>query len=344
MYVRKLSNIYNISLEKSILLWKYLLEFAHQDSNNYWQPKFYEGKYEYFYRSTQSKKITAQFMKLLKSTKWLYDKNNCLVDAKDITIEELDNAYKTDDEKIELLEKLFEFKLDDIKKFEENHPDKAIVDKNEYEELKKFKEQQNQKNDDIQDTDNDWEIKVNPNDVNINKIQIEDEDMILETEDLAYQSQTNIEQIEDTKRWQESPIQKEKPKISKKTKDAIGNWGETFVNKYLSEEYSDGYIVKWLNQNGNLGKGYDFVILKDNDEILYIEVKSKVDENPELIEITGTQWEWARKLYDQNQGEKYQIYVVSNVNTASPKLRKITNPIKQWKDGKLKANPVNFEL
>lgn len=335
------NNLPMTSLGLSVLLWKYILQYAKNDRSTYEKPKFYEGIYKWFYYEENKQTFESSFLKLLKSTKWLFDKNNCLVDTKDITIEELNTAYTLDDEKVELLEKLFEFKLDDIKKFEENHPDKKIVDKNEYEDFKKFKKQLNPTSDTSQD--NDWEEKTNPNDINIDEVQVDDEELFISTEDLSHQP--NNEKPEEGNNGEESGIPSiKKPKVSKKTKDAIGLWGETFVNKYLLDKYSNDHIVKWLNKNGNLGKGYDFVILKDNEEILYIEVKSKVEEKPDLIEITGTQWEWARKLYEHKQGDKYQIYVVSNVNTEQPKLKIIKNPIKQWKNGKLKAHPVNFEL
>ena len=46
-------------------------------------------------------------------------------------------------------------------------------------------------------------------------------------------------------------------------------------------------------------------------------MKTKVQEVEELIEVTGTQWEFARKLYDQGEGEKYSLYVVSNAGKSN---------------------------
>jgi hypothetical protein len=67
----------------------------------------------------------------------------------------------------------------------------------------------------------------------------------------------------------------------------------------------DNTEIIWLNENGDAGKGYDFLIVSDGREIEYIEVKSKIDSDPQLFEITGTQWEFARKLYNENEGDKY---------------------------------------
>ena len=332
-------NSKNINLELSKLLWKYMLNYADNDHNTYWQPKFYEAQYKYFYRSEQSKKFEANFLKLLKSNKWLYDKNNNLVFAKDITIEELNEKYIKDNDNIKVLEKIFEFKLDEIKKFEENHPDKAIIDRQEYEELLKLKELQQK-----QEQSDEWKEEVKPEEINFDFINIIEKSYEFETQDLSYQEETKKDDSDNIEETQKQP-KETKPKISKKTKDNIGNWGEKFIYEILKKEYNEEkYNIKWLNQNNNIGKGYDFVILENNEEIFNIEVKSKTDNNPQLIEITGTQWEWARKLYNQNEGDKYIIYVVSNAGKKNAKPIKIINPIKQWKNGKLKAHPVNFEL
>ena len=73
-------------------------------------------------------------------------------------------------------------------------------------------------------------------------------------------------------------------------------------------------------------------------------MKSKIDEEPQLFEITGTQWEFARKLYNENEGDKYNIYVVRNACSENAKIEIIKNPTKLWKEGKLYAHPVCFKL
>jgi len=126
----------------------------------------------------------------------------------------------------------------------------------------------------------------------------------------------------------------------------IGDWGEKYAKRYLQHIYSqDTNQVIWLNENGDVGKGYDFVI-RDlcNEDVAYYEVKAKVEESPELIEITGTQWEWARKLYDELKGEKYIIMVVLNTGTSNPEIIMYHDPIRLWKEGKIKARLVYLEL
>ena len=50
--------------------------------------------------------------------------------------------------------------------------------------------------------------------------------------------------------------------------------------------------------------------IKDNGDIVDINIQEvkKTQEYPELIETQGTQWEFARKLFDQNEGEKYSFF------------------------------------
>ena len=106
----------------------------------------------------------------------------------------------------------------------------------------------------------------------------------------------------------------------------------------------DDTEIIWLNEKEEAGKGYDFSIVSHGKDIEYIEVKTKIDSEPQLFEITGTQWEFARKLYNENEGDKYKIYVVSNAGTKNAKIKIIKNPAKLWKDGKLYAHPIHFRL
>ncbi len=147
-------------------------------------------------------------------------------------------------------------------------------------------------------------------------------------------------------------------------KKKIGDWGETLVFYALQKEIiqrgidviatdfgfkgiddkSNEIEIVWLNVNNNVGKGYDFVRKENGIEVEYIEVKSKLQSGEELIEITGTQWEFARTLYDKGEGQKYFIYIVSNTGQTNAKIRKLNNPIALWKEGRLYAHPVNFRL
>ena len=113
----------------------------------------------------------------------------------------------------------------------------------------------------------------------------------------------------------------------------------------MRNSYGEEFEIVWLNKHRNQGKGYDFVIKKNEEEIQYIEVKTKTCESEELVEVTGTQWEFARDLYEKNEGDKYFFFIVINAGKKDNAwIKRIQNPIKLWKEGRLYAHPVNFKL
>lgn len=99
-----------------------------------------------------------------------------------------------------------------------------------------------------------------------------------------------------------------------------------------------------LNEEGNVGKGYDFVVKKAEEEIEYVEVKTKISEAPESIEITGTQWGWARKLNEEGKGNEYLIYVVSNAGREDARIQCLRDPVRLWKEGRIKVHPIAIEI
>ena len=131
--------------------------------------------------------------------------------------------------------------------------------------------------------------------------------------------------------------------ITPRDKKAIGDWGEAVANRYLQNKYSSSDVV-WLNKNGNVGKGYDFVIRDNGKDIAYFEVKSKTDDSPMLFQVSGTQWNWAKELYNSKEGDMYRILLITKAGTRKPKVKEIKNPVGLWKSEELYADPVNIEL
>ncbi|MDD4950901.1 DUF3883 domain-containing protein, partial [Sulfuricurvum sp.] len=117
-----------------------------------------------------------------------------------------------------------------------------------------------------------------------------------------------------------------------------GEWSEKYVYRYLQdfcEENKDkGYHVRWMNDVKDVGWGYDFVLMKGENELRYIEVKGR-SSNTSEIEISKTQWEFAKFLYDKNEGDKYSIFIVQNAGKANAKLIPLKNPVKMWLEGNL---------
>jgi len=280
---------------------------------------------------------------MLKNTEWLVDKDDNFVLPTQISLSELSDSFSKDDENVDVLISVLGFQIDEIKQIEEKTGGK-FVPKDEYEEFLKWKKEQSEKEAKEETEEDSWISEVAPESVEPIVEELAPE--VIETPDFGGQRPIEYDDgndVDESDTDEQDEVEKEKS--IKQLKD-IGNWGERFVYNYLKKQFeNEGDIeIIWLNENRDAGKGYDFSIVSDGKEIEYIEVKSKTDSNPHLFEITGTQWEFARKLFNENEGDKYKIYVVSNAGTENAKIGIITNPTKLWKDGKLYAHPVHFKL
>jgi hypothetical protein len=98
--------------------------------------------------------------------------------------------------------------------------------------------------------------------------------------------------------------------------EKIGRWGEKWVNEYLHAKYhekiqSNEIKIIWLNETLEQGKPYDFILknllLKS---LTYIEVKSTLSNNRQLIPITFNELQHCCSLSDINQ--HFQIYRIYN--------------------------------
>ena len=334
--IEGLSNfLINIDIEKSVVFWNWLL--SHLQSFEYHDKQlFFYGEYKWYYYTAHFQKFESSFLKILKSSKWLYDDNNTLYYPQEVSLSVLSDKYNKTDKNVDVLADVLEFQPDEIKRIEEKTGKRVILmEEQEYEEYlaqKKGKE----------DTDEKWNPDVEPDNIPLKKENLNPS--YIETKDLRGQDPDGVEDTGD----KETDVDHEESdrKINSKHLKDIGDWGERYVKKYLQEEYENAANTKivWLNKEDNVGKGYDFVVISEGKEIEYIEVKSKTDDSKRFVVITGTQWEFARKLYNEKEGDKYSIYVVTNAGTSNAKIQIISNPIKLWYEGKLYAHPVNLKL
>ncbi|CAF5031143.1 unnamed protein product, partial [Rotaria sp. Silwood1] len=112
--------------------------------------------------------------------------------------------------------------------------------------------------------------------------------------------------------------------------EKVGRWGEQWVNEYLRAKYHDKIQLNeieivWLNEKLEQGKPYDFILknLKTNI-ITYIEVKSTLSNNRQLIPITYNELQYCCSLSDINQ--HFQIYRIYNTGQVKKvKLRIVEN-------------------
>ncbi|CAF1202196.1 unnamed protein product [Adineta steineri] len=112
--------------------------------------------------------------------------------------------------------------------------------------------------------------------------------------------------------------------------DKIGRWGEQWVKEYLHTKYldkiqSNEIEIQWLNENFEQGKPYDFIIKNlETKRTIYIEVKSTLSYNRQLIPITFNELQYCCSLSDINQ--QFQIYRIYNTGQLNKvKLRIVEN-------------------
>ena len=153
---------------------------------------------------------------------------------------------------------------------------------------------------------------------------------------------------------------KELEVLDEKSKIEIGRCGEETALISLREEkmkeYPDstvkdtenGFILEkdgktlvrvvWWNKYGDIGRGHDIELL-ENDTMYYIEVKSTKTEEKDWFDVSKGQW-----IFMREQGDKFHIYRVYGAGTRKPRVVKIRNPAKLWREGNIFAYPVRIQL
>lgn len=327
----------NISFERSIFLWTLLLKHTNR-LKGYIESK---ANRNHSYQK-ESEEKTSKAIDTLNSKYWLYDKNNELINKPIglITLDDLSNEYTKESDNIEKLVKILGFKLDKIKQFEEE-TGKKVISIEDYELLQKIKENDNSKF--KAQEENSWLPEVSPEDSVFSYK--EPVFKVTKSEDLSgQQTKESIEYYDVNDVFIEKNEIYRNSTIARNSKQ-IGDWGESVANRYLENKYpKTEYVVDWLNKKGNIGKGYDFVIRKDDKDVFYYEVKSKTDESPQIFQISGTQWNWAKKLYQDKKGNMYIILLVSNVGKKEPIITEIINPLALFDAGELDIDSVNIQL
>lgn len=109
--------------------------------------------------------------------------------------------------------------------------------------------------------------------------------------------------------------------------------------KYHDKIQSKEVEVLWLNDNIEQGKPYDFILknLKYNT-ITYIEVKSTLSSNRQLIPITNNELQYCHSLSDKNR--QYHIYRVYNTG----QLKKVKLRIVENVEEKLRKHDLELFL
>ncbi|MDR0707044.1 MAG: DUF3883 domain-containing protein, partial [Treponema sp.] len=126
----------------------------------------------------------------------------------------------------------------------------------------------------------------------------------------------------------------------------IGRWGEDYIARVLYDEYKneDGIKIIDLNSEGKIGVGADFEVWNNGNLIRLVEVKTTTGPKGSPVIVSGTQWEIARNFYKLSNGDLYWIYCVYNAGGTNVQCVPVQNPINQWKEGTVIADPINFVI
>ncbi len=126
----------------------------------------------------------------------------------------------------------------------------------------------------------------------------------------------------------------------------VGRWGEKEVFLKLKEKHSSDEVieVKWKNEIKEIGTPYDILIKKNGTPDIYVEVKSTIKGSPHLFEITGAQWNHARKCQNGEIPGEYEIYAVFHAGEKHSEIAVLKNPVTVFKEDKLDVRPLGLKL
>ena len=128
----------------------------------------------------------------------------------------------------------------------------------------------------------------------------------------------------------------------------VGAWGEKLVFQYLLDKYereagesADGAgrrHVHWVNKDGESGKPYDVVVsgditalgARDDDQTLFIEVKTTTASTKEVAEISIQEL-----MFATERGSAYSIWRVSDALSGRPNLQVIDHPVQRLKNDEI---------
>lgn len=340
----------NITPQRSYLLWDILLKHTNRLKGHYMQRSRKKDDWE------AGPEEGSVAYKHLSAHSWLYLDNEELIesDVSKYSLNDLAKSYRRDNDNVHRLVELLGLRPDEILEIERRYGGKFITS-DEYKELEEYRRSKITETDHVdmafsqddsfQDDYPAWAPKVDADAVVVVESNPYSRDR--PARDLSGQAATQSslsaeEMVVAEDMGKTDNISRHHPLNARDIK-AIGEHGERVAYTYLLGIHPDKQVV-WLNEHGNQGTGYDFVVREADRDLLYYEVKSKTDKSPTLFQISGVQWDWAKQLYKEGRGDMYIILLVSNVGESRPVISRITDPYRLWIEGDLYADPVSIEL
>jgi len=323
--------------ELSLIIWNFLIIYLDEKRN------ILRGYYRWLSSTNNhEKEFDSKIGVLLKQTAWLYDQNGDTYKPTELKSDALMEEYGYDSLSVDVKESLalLSFKTDAIEELEKQGY--KIITPDEVEAFEAFQKVKQQA------IEEDEPILWNPVSPSIGTwVSEADPDMETQIEQPEFKPkiQRDLRNQIPQSFFEEEAEEHYRPFVPKTIRKSIGEWSERYVYRYLQdfcEENKDkAYHVHWMNEDKNIGWGYDFVLMKAEKELRYIEVKGRASNTSE-IEISKTQWEFAKFLYDKGEGDKYSIFIVQNAGKSYAKLIPINTPVKMLLEDKLTI--INIEL
>jgi len=87
--------------------------------------------------------------------------------------------------------------------------------------------------------------------------------------------------------------------------------------------------ARLVNVSGIVTVGHD-IVLQEGSVEHFIEVKATTEHEKEWLQISGPQWEFARKY-----GSRFHIYRVFRAGTPNATIQIIDDPVACWQRGEL---------
>lgn len=355
-------------MEDSKLIWEILLTCIGKNE------KLFEGSYEWFSYYVRKTSFESSILKALKSTSWLYINGNIAVPYKpgDIVLNELSKEYETSSPQARTLISNLNFKTEAEEVWIGQMPPEKRDRYNQFQLAEKLCDEKgidlitalNEIITSVNREDEKKELEKAPDTTTVEAIEEEFKSIDysnVEVREFDNDSDKNKNSEENGK---DNTSKQTGNQMSQEMKNEIGNRGEKIVFDFLKKKwdkkatlvrktenemiYEDKDGIKFritiLNTDRKKGIGCDILIKNEETIYEYIEVKSSKLVKKELFPVNGYQWSLAQKVFKEGEGNKYFFYVVKDVLSEIPKVTPIKNPIKKWKDGELRAHPVNLEL
>ncbi|MDD3596827.1 DUF3883 domain-containing protein, partial [Sulfuricurvum sp.] len=324
--------------ELSLLIWSYLISYLEEKN-------ILRGYYRWQGPSNRhEKEFDSKICVLLKQISWLYDEEGIAYKPTELKAEDISEKYGYDALGVDVKEflSILSFKTDAIEDLEKQgykilSPDEVEA----FESFKKLQQQSIEEEEAIL-----WNL-ASPSIATW--VSEADPDMETQIEQPAFKPKKTRDLRNQTPQsfFEEEMEEYYRPFVPKAIRKHIGEWSERYVYRYL-QDYCEtnkdkGYHVRWMNEEKNVGWGYDFVLMKEEKELRYIEVKGRASSTSE-IEISKTQWEFAKFLFDKGEGDKYSIFIIQNAGKSYAKLIPINNPVKMWLDGNLSMLKIELSF